>query len=238
MFNFKPANIFQDSTATISPDEVEDIAAMYDASQVTKIVSKAKEILSEKKDMNINKRLLNNFREPLFNKILKEAKYHYDIIKPIQYVDYLSGANSTKSVDCILMDKESDLIKYVAKQYVKDLKLDKEDKEFIFNSIVSILINYDRKYHETKTVKDDKGITYLIFEGTASKHPEDEDNKEIAREVSLYKAKRNRCYFMLKWLNKLNLVLKVRFVNPKFYGSMIYMLNNRIHKYTEIIKKY
>lgn len=38
---------------TVSPEEVKDIAAMYDANQVTKIMSMTKTVLSEKKDKNI-----------------------------------------------------------------------------------------------------------------------------------------------------------------------------------------
>ena len=38
---------------TVSPEEVKDIAAMYDANQVTKIMSITKTALSEKKDKNI-----------------------------------------------------------------------------------------------------------------------------------------------------------------------------------------
>ena len=38
---------------TVSPEEVKDIAAMYDANQVTKIMSMTKTVLSEKKDKNM-----------------------------------------------------------------------------------------------------------------------------------------------------------------------------------------
>jgi hypothetical protein len=38
---------------TVSPEEVKDIAALYDANQVTKIMSMTKTVLSEKKDKNI-----------------------------------------------------------------------------------------------------------------------------------------------------------------------------------------
>jgi hypothetical protein len=40
---------------TVSPEEVKDIAAMYDANQVTKIMSMTKTVLSEKKDKEIKK---------------------------------------------------------------------------------------------------------------------------------------------------------------------------------------
>lgn len=40
---------------TVTPEEVKDIAAMYDASQVTKIMSMTKVVLSENKDMYIKK---------------------------------------------------------------------------------------------------------------------------------------------------------------------------------------
>ena len=42
---------------TVSPEEVKDIAAMYDANQVTKIMSITKTVLSEYKDMKIKKQL-------------------------------------------------------------------------------------------------------------------------------------------------------------------------------------
>ena len=42
---------------TISPEEVKDIAAMYDANQVTKIMSMTKTVLSEYKDMKIKRGL-------------------------------------------------------------------------------------------------------------------------------------------------------------------------------------
>ena len=44
---------------TISPEEVKDIAAMYDANQVTKVMSITKTVLSENKDMKI-KRVLDD----------------------------------------------------------------------------------------------------------------------------------------------------------------------------------
>lgn len=42
---------------TVSPEEVKDIAAMYDANQVTKIMSMTKTALSEKKDMEMKRYL-------------------------------------------------------------------------------------------------------------------------------------------------------------------------------------
>ena len=42
---------------TVSPEEVKDIAAMYDANQVTKIMSMTKTVLSEYKDMKIKRQL-------------------------------------------------------------------------------------------------------------------------------------------------------------------------------------
>ncbi|MCF0115163.1 MAG: hypothetical protein HUJ56_07410, partial [Erysipelotrichaceae bacterium] len=42
---------------TVSPEEVKDIAAMYDANQVTKIMSMTKTVLSEYKDMSIYKQI-------------------------------------------------------------------------------------------------------------------------------------------------------------------------------------
>ena len=46
---------------TISPEEVKDIAAMYDANQVTKIMSMTKTALSEYKDMKIKRQLDSEF---------------------------------------------------------------------------------------------------------------------------------------------------------------------------------
>lgn len=42
---------------TITPEEVKDVAAMYDANQVTKIMSMTKTVLSEVKDMGIKRKL-------------------------------------------------------------------------------------------------------------------------------------------------------------------------------------
>ena len=42
---------------TVSPEEVKDVAAMYDANQVTKIMSMTKTVLSEYKDMKIKRQL-------------------------------------------------------------------------------------------------------------------------------------------------------------------------------------
>lgn len=42
---------------TITPEEVKDVAAMYDANQVTKIMSMTKTVLSEYKDMKIKRKL-------------------------------------------------------------------------------------------------------------------------------------------------------------------------------------
>lgn len=46
---------------TVSPEEVKDISAMYDANQVTKIMSMTKTVLSEYKDMKIKKFLDANY---------------------------------------------------------------------------------------------------------------------------------------------------------------------------------
>lgn len=46
---------------TITPEEVKDVAAMYDANQVTKIMSMTKTVLSEYKDMKIKKQLDSSF---------------------------------------------------------------------------------------------------------------------------------------------------------------------------------
>ena len=46
---------------TVSPEEIKDIAAMYDANQITKIMSLTKTALSEKKDKNIKDQLDESF---------------------------------------------------------------------------------------------------------------------------------------------------------------------------------
>lgn len=46
---------------TVSPEEVKDIAAMYDANQVTKVMSMTKTVLSEYKDMRIKRFLDDSF---------------------------------------------------------------------------------------------------------------------------------------------------------------------------------
>ena len=48
---------------TVSPEEVKDINAMYDANQVTKIMSMTKTVLSEKKDMGIKRFLDKDFEK-------------------------------------------------------------------------------------------------------------------------------------------------------------------------------
>ena len=52
----------QGVNTTVTPDEVKDIAAMYDANQVTKIMSMTKTVLSEKKDMGIKKFLDDSYK--------------------------------------------------------------------------------------------------------------------------------------------------------------------------------
>ena len=52
----------QGVNTTVTPDEVKDIAAMYDANQVTKIMSMTKTALSEKKDMGIKKYLDDSYK--------------------------------------------------------------------------------------------------------------------------------------------------------------------------------
>ena len=47
---------------TVSPEEVKDIAAMYDANQVTKIMSMTKTVLSEYKDMKIKRFLDDSYK--------------------------------------------------------------------------------------------------------------------------------------------------------------------------------
>lgn len=47
---------------TITPEEVKDIAAMYDANQVTKIMSMTKTVLSEYKDMKIKRHLDDSYK--------------------------------------------------------------------------------------------------------------------------------------------------------------------------------
>jgi hypothetical protein len=63
---------------TISPEEVKDISAMYDANQVTKIVSMTKTALSEYKDMKIY-RYLNDSYERMDERTSFSDKYDFAV---------------------------------------------------------------------------------------------------------------------------------------------------------------
>ena len=63
---------------TVSPEEVKDISAMYDANQVTKIMSITKSILSEYKDMKI-KRFLDNSYEELDERCSFQGEFDFAV---------------------------------------------------------------------------------------------------------------------------------------------------------------
>ena len=67
---------------TVSPEEVKDISAMYDANQVTKIVSMTKTVLSEYKDMKIYRQLNSSYE-----RMDERTSFHdvYDFAVPEGY---------------------------------------------------------------------------------------------------------------------------------------------------------
>ena len=80
-------------STTITPDEVKDIAAMYDANQVTKIMSLTKTALSEKKDMGIKKYL-----EDSYNRLDERTSFatEFDFAVPEGYAhDWVLYRNAT-----------------------------------------------------------------------------------------------------------------------------------------------
>lgn len=78
---------------TVSPEEVKDVAAMYDANQVTKIISMTKTVLSEKKDMAI-KRFLDDSYDRMDERV---ASYDtFDFAVPEGYaLDYVTWRQAT-----------------------------------------------------------------------------------------------------------------------------------------------
>ena len=78
---------------TITPDEVKDIAAMYDANQVTKIMSLTKTVLSEKKDMTIK-----NYLDDSYNRLDERTSFatEFDFAVPEGYAhDWVLFRNAT-----------------------------------------------------------------------------------------------------------------------------------------------
>ena len=87
---------------TITPEEVKDIAAMYDANQVTKIMSMTKTVLSEKKDMEIK-----NFLDDSYQRLDERSSFQgeFDFAVPEGYAhDWVLFRNAT------FMDYFDDLV--------------------------------------------------------------------------------------------------------------------------------
>ena len=87
---------------TITPEEVKDIAAMYDANQVTKIMSITKTVLSEKKDMEIKK-----FLDASYQRLDERTSFQgqFDFAVPEGYAhDWVLFRNAT------FMDYFDDLV--------------------------------------------------------------------------------------------------------------------------------
>ena len=81
---------------TVSPEEVKDIAALYDANQVTKIMSMTKTVLSEYKDMTIKR-----FLDDSYLRMDERTAFggEFDFVPPEGYaLDYLTWRHS------VLMD--------------------------------------------------------------------------------------------------------------------------------------
>ena len=78
---------------TVSPEEVKDIAAMYDANQVTKIMSMTKTVLSEYKDMKIKR-----FLDDSYARLDERTSFHgeFDFAVPEGYaLDWLTYRHTT-----------------------------------------------------------------------------------------------------------------------------------------------
>lgn len=78
---------------TISPEEVKDIAAMYDANQVTKVMSMTKTVLSEYKDMSIK-----NFIDDSYKRLDERTSFNteFDFAVPEGYAhDWVLYRNAT-----------------------------------------------------------------------------------------------------------------------------------------------
>ena len=87
---------------TVSPEEVKDVAAMYDANQVTKIMSMTKTALSEKKDMNIKR-----FLDASFDRLDERTSFlgEFDFAAPEGYaLDWVTFRRAT------FMDYFDDLV--------------------------------------------------------------------------------------------------------------------------------
>lgn len=78
---------------TVSPEEVKDVAAMYDQNQVTKIMSITKSVLSEYKDMKIKR-----FLEDSYNRMDERTSFFdtFDFARPEGYaLDWVTHRNAT-----------------------------------------------------------------------------------------------------------------------------------------------
>lgn len=78
---------------TVSPEEVKDVAAMYDQNQVTKIMSITKAVLSEYKDMKIKR-----FLEDSYNRMDERTSFtdKFDFARPEGYaLDWVTHRNAT-----------------------------------------------------------------------------------------------------------------------------------------------
>lgn len=78
---------------TISPEEVKDVAAMYDANQVTKIMSMTKTVLSEYKDMKIKR-----FLDASYDEMDERTSFSgsFDFAPPENYaLDWVSFRHAT-----------------------------------------------------------------------------------------------------------------------------------------------
>lgn len=78
---------------TISPEEVKDVAAMYDTNQITKIMSITKSVLSEYKDMKIKR-----FLEDSYNRMDERTSFSdtFDFARPEGYaLDWVTHRNTT-----------------------------------------------------------------------------------------------------------------------------------------------
>lgn len=78
---------------TVSPEEVKDVASMYDQNQVTKIMSITKSVLSEYKDMKIKR-----FLEDSYERMDERTSFHdtFDFARPEGYaLDWVTHRNAT-----------------------------------------------------------------------------------------------------------------------------------------------
>ena len=78
---------------TVSPEEVKDVAAMYDQNQVTKIMSITKSVLSEYKDMKIKR-----FLDDSYERMDERTSFHdtFDFARPEGYaLDWVTHRNAT-----------------------------------------------------------------------------------------------------------------------------------------------